>query len=225
VTRVGLFGGTFDPVHLGHLVPALRAAETFHLDALTFVPAGRPPHKAGEPLTRFSHRFAMLALATQPYARLFVSDLELAGEGPTYTVDTVRRFAAGCPDAQVYFLMGSDSFSQITTWHRWRELVDLVHVIVLHRDTAWGETLLAGAPVELRPRLVRVEPFAAVPEPGPGERRIYLFDHEPFPVSATHLRERLRRGQTIEELVPPEVHRYILKYRLYYGGDGGCHDA
>ena len=220
-----MFGGTFDPVHLGHLVPAVRALETFHLDALTFMPAGRPPHKQGEPLTPFSHRFAMLALATQPYGRFFVSDLELAGEGPTYTVDTLERFRAGCPAEQVYFLMGSDSFSQIATWHRWERLVELAHLVVLHRATVWGEQLVERVPETLRSRLVRVEPFAEVADAPAGHRKIYLLDHEPFPVSASHLRERLRRGLTIEELVPPEVHRYILKYRLYYGGESGCDGA
>jgi len=225
VRRVGLFGGTFDPVHLGHLVPAVRAAETFRLDSLTFVPAGRPPHRAGELLTSFSHRFAMLALATHPYERFFVSDLELAGEGPTYTVDTLRRFASSCESDHLFFLMGSDSFSQIATWHRWEEIVELAHLIVLHRATAWDESLVERVPAALHDRLVWVEPFAEVADPPPDARRIYLLDHEPFPVSATHLRERLRRGQTIEELVPPEVHRYILKYRLYYGDDDGCDEA
>ena len=105
--RVGFFGGTFDPVHLGHLVPAVRAFETFRFDALVFVPAASPPHKMGEPLTPFPHRFAMLALATQPYDRFLVSAIETERAGPTYTVDTLRllltRFAAersgGRPDA------------------------------------------------------------------------------------------------------------------------------
>jgi nicotinate-nucleotide adenylyltransferase len=218
--RVGVFGGTFDPVHLGHLIPAVRALETFRLDALTFIPAGRPPHKQGETIAPFSHRFAMLALATHPYERFFVSDLELEGDQPTYTVATLRRFRTRCPADQLYFLLGSDSFSQINTWHRWEELVDLVHLIVLHRATVWGEALLDRVPPALHARLRNVEPFAEVPDPPAGAKLIYLLDHEPFPVSATHLRERLRRGRTIGELVPPEVHRYIVKYKLYYGDEG-----
>jgi len=221
VHRLGVFGGTFDPVHLGHLVPAVRALETFDLDALIFVPAGRPPHKQGAPVTPFSHRFAMLALATQPYERFFVSDLELTVTGPTYTVDTLTRVREAHPAEQLFFLMGSDSFSQIGTWHRWRDLVELAHLVVLHRATSWGDDLLARVPEPLHPRLRPVEPFATVADSAPDEHLVYLLDHDPFPVSATHLRERLRRGQTISELVPPEVHRYIIKYRLYYpaGGD------
>jgi nicotinate-nucleotide adenylyltransferase len=217
--RVGIYGGTFDPVHLGHLVPAVRAQETFRFDALVFVPAARPPHKQGEPLAPFSHRFAMLALATQPYDRFFVSDAELEGDGPSFTVDTVTRFSRRFPADRLYFLMGSDSFSQIGSWHRWEELVELSHLVVLHRATVWGDGLLARIPAPLHSRLRRVEPFAEVADPPPGERVIYLLDHEPFPISATHLRDRLREGHTIRELVPPEVHRYIVKYRLYHQGD------
>lgn len=216
-----MFGGSFDPVHLGHLVPAVRALETFRFDALHFIPAGRPPHRS-EALTPFAHRFAMLALATAPYDRFYVSDLELEGDGPTYTVDTLRRVRNAVAAEHLYFLLGSDSFSQIATWHRWEELVELAHLVVLHRDTVWADELRRAVPPPLRPRLRTVAPFAAVPDPAPGERLIYLLDHEPFPVSATRLRERLRAGTTIHELVPPEVHRYIVKYRLYrQGGEGG----
>lgn len=219
MSRVGIFGGTFDPVHLGHLVPALRAVETFGFEHLVFMPAARPPHKNRRPLTPFSHRFAMLALATQGYDRLFVSDLELAGEGPTYTVDTLRRCRQEYPDQAIFFLMGSDSFSQIATWHRWQELVDEACLVVLHRDTAWGEDLRARVPESLHSRMRVVETFLPVPDPPPGEPLIYLLDHEPFPVSSSQLRHRQGRGLTIGELVPPEVHRYLVKYKLYGHGE------
>ncbi len=217
--RVGFFGGTFDPVHLGHLVPAVRAFETFRFDALVFIPAAHPPHRLGEALTPFSHRFAMMALATQSYDRFLVSAVEAEREGPTYTVDTLRTLSERLAAEHPYFLMGSDSFSQIGTWHRWQELVDLAHLVVLHRNTVWGEALESRVPEGLRGRMESIEPFREVPDPKPGARRIYLLEHEPFPVSATHLRERLRQGLTIHELVPPEVHRYIVKHRLYHQGD------
>jgi nicotinate-nucleotide adenylyltransferase len=164
----------------------------------------------------------MLALATAPYERFFVSDLELEGDGPTYTVETLRRFRRATAAEHLYFLLGSDSFAQIATWHRWEELVELAHLVVLHRATVWADELRRAVPAALYPRLRVVAPLAAVPDAAPGERLIYLLDHEPFPVSATSLRERLRAGSAIHELVPPEVHRYIDKYRLYrQGGEGG----
>lgn len=216
-----MFGGSFDPVHLGHLVPAVRALETFRFDALHFIPAGRPPHRS-QTLAPFAHRFAMLALATAPYERCYVSDLELEGDGPTYTVETLRRFRRAPVAEDLYFLLGSDSFAQIATWHRWEELVELAHLVVLHRDTIWADELRRAVPGALHARLRTVAPLGAVPDPAPGERLIYLLDHEPYPVSATGLRERLRAGSAVHELVPPEVDRHIVKYRLYrQGGEGG----
>ena len=217
--RVAFFGGTFDPVHLGHLVPAVRAFETFRFDMLVFVPAGHPPHKLAEPLTPFPHRFAMLALATQPYDRFLVSAVEAERDGPTYTVETLARLRQRFAAEQFYFLMGSDSFSQIGTWHRWEELVDQAHLVVLHRETVWGTELTERLPAGLLPRIRTIETFREVPDPDPATHRIYLLEHDPFPVSATDLRERLRLGLTIHELVPPEVHRYIVKHRLYHQGE------
>ncbi len=216
--RIAVYGGAFDPFHLGHLVPTVRAQETFHFDAVYFVPAGNPPHKQGEPLTPVTHRLAMVAMATLPYETFFASDDEVFAAGYTYTVDTVRRYLERFPDAILYFLLGSDSFSQIATWERWRELVDLVHMVVLHRAHMWGDELRDRVPAELLGRLRLVAPFARVPDPV--DHTIYLLDHEPFPISGTSIRERQSRGLPIRELVPHEVFTYIEKYRLYQTGGG-----
>ncbi len=219
--RVAVFGGSFDPVHLGHLVPIVGAAETFGFSQVVFIPAYDPPHKRGALLAPYPHRFAMLALATQPYDRFFVSDLEMGRPGPTYTVDTLEEFACRCRDAELYFLLGSDSFSQIETWHRWEELVDLAHLVVLHRATIWGEELARRVPARLRERMVFVDLFQPVPDPPSGTKLVYLLQHDPFPVSASLIRQRLQAGQTISELVPPEVHRFIVKYGLYHQAPHG----
>jgi nicotinate-nucleotide adenylyltransferase len=211
--RIAVYGGSFDPFHLGHLVPTVRAQETFRFDALHFVPSRQPPHKGDVPLTPVTHRLAMVALATLPYETFFASDAEVFAAGPTYTVDTVRGFRERHPDAILYFLLGSDSFSQIGSWERWRELVDLAHLVVLHRAHIWGAELEGRVPEVLRPRLRTVAPFERVPDPE--EATIYLLNHEPFPISATSIRERQRRGLPIRELVPHEVHSYIEKYGLY----------
>jgi nicotinate-nucleotide adenylyltransferase len=211
--RIAVYGGSFDPFHTGHLVPTVRAQETFKFDAVHFVPAGNPPHKLDEPLTPITHRLAMVALATLPFERFFASDDEVFVDGPTFTVDTVRRYRDRFRDADLFFLLGSDSFSQIATWERWRELVELAHLVVLHRAHIWGDDLRNRVPEELRPRLVEIEPFARVPDPV--EQTVYLLNHEPFPISATVVRSRQRKGLPIRELVPHEVFSYIEKYRLY----------
>lgn len=216
MSRIGIFGGTFDPVHLGHLGPALQALAAFAFDELVFVPAGDPPHKQGEPLTSFAHRFAMLALATAGYERLFVSDIERQRPGPTYTIDTLRLLRERHPAERLYFLMGSDSFAQITTWHRWEELVELADLVVLHRLTAWGDELAAGAPERLRSRMATVAPGAGGRVGESAGARVHLLDHEPYPVSSTQLRGMVRQGRPVAELLPAEVYRYIVKYHLYH---------
>lgn len=211
--RIAVYGGSFDPFHLGHLVPTVRAQETFFFDAIYFVPAGRPPHKGPDTLTKVTDRLSMVAMATLPYERFFASDMEVFRDGPSYTVDTVQAFQEDFPDAHLYFILGSDSFSQIASWARWRELVDAAHLVVLHRDTVWGEELQRQVPEELIPRMRLVSPFERVPDPR--ERTIYLLNHEPFPISGTSIRERESRGIPIRELVPHEVFSYIQKYGLY----------
>lgn len=211
--RIAVYGGSFDPFHLGHLVPTVRAFETFHFEAVYFVPASVPPHKLHEPLTPVTHRLAMVATATLPFAGFYASDAEVFTQGPSYSVDTVGRFAERFPDASIYFILGSDSFSQIGTWDRWRDLVDRAHLVVLHRAHMWGTQLRDRIPAELRERLRVVAPFEAVADAD--QPTIYLLDHEPFPISGTSIRERQRLGLPIRELVPHEVYSYIEKYRLY----------
>jgi len=218
--RVAVYGGSFDPFHLGHLVPTVRAQETFHFDAVHFVPSGRPPHKEHDPLTPVTHRFAMVSMATLPYENFYASDIEMVDSGPHFTVETVAHFRRCCPDHDLYFLMGSDSFSQIASWSRWRELVDLAHLVVLHRAHMWGDDLRARIPDELVRRIKVIAPFEEVADPD--ELTVYLLDHEPFPISATSIRERQRRGLPIRELVPHEVYSYVQKYRLYRHAERGA---
>jgi len=216
--RIAIYGGSFDPFHLGHLVPTVRAQETFRFEAVYFVPAGSPPHKDAAPLTPVTHRLAMVAMATLPYENFYTSDDEVFAPQPTYSVETVRRFQERFPDATLYFILGSDSFSQIVTWEHWEELVDSVHLVVLHRAHMWGEELERRVPERLRPRLRLVEPFAEVPDPE--KLTVYLLNHEPFPISGTSIRNRQRRGLPIRELVPHEVYSYIQKYGLYADAAG-----
>jgi nicotinate-nucleotide adenylyltransferase len=220
--RIGVFGGTFDPVHDGHLKPAAQAAQAFGLDELVFVPAGNPPHKLDEPRTAFAHRFAMLALATQDDDRLLVSAIELAREGPSYTVDTLSLFRERYGAAHLYFLMGSDSFAQIGTWHRWEALLPLANLVVLRRPAVWGDELMARAPDVLRPHATRVERGAILTADTTPAHRVYLLDHEPYPISSTEVRERVRSGRPIGDLMPAAVGRYIAKHHLYRSGEKGA---
>jgi len=153
--RIAIYGGSFDPFHLGHLVPVVRAQETFHFESVYFVPAGSPPHRDAAPLTPVTHRLAMVAMATLPYENFFTSDDEVFAPQPTFSVETVRRFRERMPDGTLYFILGSDSFSQIAGWEKWEELVDSVHLVVLHRAHMWDTELEERVPKRLIPTRFR----------------------------------------------------------------------
>jgi nicotinate-nucleotide adenylyltransferase len=214
VSRLGLFGGTFDPVHHGHLHPAARAVAALSLDTLVLIPAASPPHKQGVTVSAFAHRFAMLVLATRAREGWEVSDVELGRPGPSFTIDTLDDMAARIRAESTFLIMGSDSFAQVTTWHRWEELVDRVHLAVLHRPGAWGRELLAAAPAELARRVVLV-PSGSRVGIVPTTPTVFAVEHRPVAVSATEVRECLRRGQSARGLLPVEVERHALKYHLY----------
>jgi len=219
--RLGVFGGTFDPVHYGHLKPAQKVLATFALDALVFVPAAIPPHKLTEPVSSFAHRFAMLALAAAPHEGFVLSDLEQRRGGPSYTVDTLREVREAWRAETLFFVLGSDSLAQITTWHRWETLVELAHLVVLRRDPWWGAELERHVPALFRPRLRLVEATTGAGLAGNemSSGCIFLLEHQPYPISATAVRQRLRAGLDASELVPPEVQRYAVRNRLYHHGE------
>jgi nicotinate-nucleotide adenylyltransferase len=187
--RLGVFGGTFDPPHLGHLALAERAAERLALERVMFVPAARPPHKRRAPLTPARHRLAMVRLAVRGNPRFAVSDLELRRAGPSYTVDTLRALHARHPRARLHLLLGADS------------LVDLPN---------WRE---ADAIRRLATLVVAVRPGAAAP-PARGARVVAL-DNPGLDVASHALRATLARGGSARYLVPDAVLRYAARHRLY----------
>lgn len=212
--RLGLFGGTFDPVHSGHLRSAEEVREAFALDEVRFVPCGVPPHRSGAPGAAPSHRLEMVRLAVADRPGLCVSGIEVARPGASYSIDTVRHFAAGL-DAKddLYLLLGLDAFLLIGSWKDWRELLALTHVIVTSRP-GFGDEL----PYEKIPVVVR-EAFCYDPVRS-GFRNEFgkeiLFKRlTDVSVSASAIRELLGKGKSIHDLVPSEVQRYVEDQHLY----------
>ncbi len=189
--RVGLFGGSFDPVHEAHLALARSALAALALDELRWIPAGQPWQKA-RTMTPALHREAMLRLAIEGEPRFVLDRIELERSGPSYTIDTVRELAAREPGSEWLLLIGADQYAGLHTWREWRELLGLVTLAVANRP---GERPAADAEVARHPH-------AVVPLP--------LLD-----VSATEIRERTAGGQDISKLVPPQVARYIEIHGLY----------
>jgi nicotinate-nucleotide adenylyltransferase len=208
--RIGILGGTFDPVHNGHVEIAEKVAGWFALDRLEFIPAAQSPHKAHPPEASAWDRFAMLVLATRPYERFFVSTVELERGGVSYTIDTVRELRRRMREEHdFYLIMGADAFGTFTAWKAHEELLQLTNLVVVSRP---GHALNA----EDLPEVWRSRARTFDREHLGGEgSSIYLCPGIHNETSATAIRAALRRGEPIAHLVPPDVATYIEKYRLY----------
>ena len=192
--RIGLFGGSFDPVHNAHVALAQLALDRLRLDELRWVPAGQPWQKKGRELAPATDRLAMLALAMQGEPRFILERSEVERSGPSYTLDTVRELQAAQPGAQWFLIIGQDQYAGLHTWHGFEELLGRVTLAVANRP---------GTPVAPNPQLGSVAAQAiALP----------MMD-----VSSTGIRRRVAAGQGIDDLVPAAVARYIDQHHLYRG--------
>ena len=210
--RVGILGGTFDPVHYGHLDAAAAARAALELDEVVFIPAHDPPHKPHDPGANGFHRFAMVALAIQEWPGYRASELELAREGASYTADTLRGLhAQGVPASQLFFILGADAFADIAAWREFPAILDLAHFVVVARPgTTLGEAV-ARTP-DLRARTRILPPNVRNADGGLG---IYLVEARTRDVASTAVRERLASGAPIDDLVPRPVARHIVAHYLY----------
>lgn len=195
--RLGIFGGTFDPIHHGHLIVAEVMLEELGLDRVLFLPAGQPPHKVGRPITQVHHRLTMLYLALQGNPRFGVSLVDVQRPGPCYTVDSLRLLRAEYPEAELVFLMGEDSLRDLPTWHQPDRI---------------AEQALLG--VALRPEVeVDLEAvFARVPS---ARDRVVLVRVPLIQIAASDIRRRVAEGRTIRYQVPRPVEQYIARHGLY----------
>ncbi len=196
--KVGIIGGTFDPIHYGHLIIAEEARVKVGLVKVIFIPAGNPPHKLRRPYSPAHHRYKMveLAIASNPYFE--VSPIEVNRPGPSYSVDTVAMLQKEMgPEVDLYFIMGVDSLAGILTWHKPEELIKLCKIIAVNRP---GYGVDIDALDSVIPGIKRQVIFIKAPEIG---------------ISSTEIQERVREGLPIKYLVPPEVEQYIYEHNLY----------
>lgn len=226
--NIGLFGGTFDPVHKGHLAVARAAMEACKLGRIYFVPANVPPHKQKRPLAPFAHRFAMLALATAEEKAFVPSLLEAPEENgavrkdkPNYTIDTVRRLKQSFKASdQLFFLIGMDAFAEIAKWHQPEALFKECEFIIAGRPGYSLADVAKSLPESLRPRDEVMRPFEKQKASGdlmlPGAR-LHLMGDLHQPASATAIREAVAAGKTLGRFVEPAVAEYIRKMGLYKG--------
>jgi nicotinate-nucleotide adenylyltransferase len=197
--RIGLFGGTFDPPHFGHLVLAEWARVRLGLDQVVFIPAGAPPHKRGRRLTDVERRLEMTRLAVRGNPAFAVSDFEARRQGLSYTVDTLRHFRARRPGARFFLLMGADSLEDFPTWHQPREIARFATLVVAARPADAPGARGGSVPAAARGRVV-------------------LLDNPVVAISSSAVRARARAGRSLRYLVPDAVAAYAARHRLY--GDG-----
>lgn len=217
--RIALYGGTFDPVHLGHLEVARSVATFFEIEQIFFIPAQVAPHKIGRPVTPPVHRFAMLALATQHDANLLISSFELDAPDRRYTVETMAHFQRTLGEAnEIFFIMGADSWSEITTWREWERLLLTANHIVVTRPGYDAQQESIGE--EVQKHIIDLRPTATVSKaavPSGSEPKIFITDLVMKDISATEIRHAASEGRfaDLATMVPQPVADYIEKYGIY----------
>jgi nicotinate-nucleotide adenylyltransferase len=224
--NIGLFGGTFDPVHRGHLALARAAIERCKLHRVCFVPANLPPHKQQHSPTPFVHRYAMLALATACDKAFLPSLLEAPEEGragqkgkPNYTIDTVRRLKPSLKNSdRLFLLMGMDAFAEIATWHQAESLFRECEFIVAGRPGYSLADVANALPDNVRPRAEVLKPFQKQAPTGDlvlAGATIHLLSDLKEPASATAIRQAVAAGKALGKFLDPAVAKYIKKMGLY----------
>ncbi|MGV7220430.1 MAG: nicotinate-nucleotide adenylyltransferase [Nitrospinales bacterium] len=216
--KVGIYGGTFDPVHLGHINLALQAKTQFLLDKVVFIPANTSPHKESQPVTAAFHRLAMLTMALEDYSNFYTSTIEINRKGTSYTVDTLEMLGESMNNSDLYLIMGADSFLELNTWKEYRRLTSLVNILVGNRP---------GFPL-LNPK-IEVEkvfgkennPYCSIPSK-PSEfshqeskHKLYFFQIPPKDIASRKIRTEKIPSSSNKKILPPQVDQYIIVNQLY----------
>ena len=200
--RLGVLGGTFDPIHLGHVAAADAAQRALSLESIVLVPSRIPPHRADPVSAGAEDRFAMAQLAAADRPGWSVSQIELDREGPSYTYDTLVEL--GKRSTQVFFITGADAFAEIATWSRYPAILDLANFVVVSRPGITLDSLRERVP-------------SAFGRHSPTQTRVILVESHTPDVSSTEIRRRVRAGETLSGFVPDAVAAYIAAHRLYSG--------
>ena len=219
--QIGLFGGTYNPVHIGHLRAALEVKEGFELDEVIMIPAALPPHKMPGEVADAADRLHMLNQALEDSPGLTISDVELKRAGPSYTIDTVAHFKHSLPDqSRIYLIMGMDAFLEIDTWKSYADLLLQIPLIIINRpqsgsaakDTGWKimETFLAS---KISSDYVFSESRSCYR--ARNKQPIYIFEVTSLDISSTRIRNLVNQGRSIEYFVPPKVADFINSKGLY----------
>ena len=212
--RIGLFGGTFNPVHLGHLRAAVEVRQGFELDEVFLIPAALPPHKVPGEVAAAADRLNMLNLALGADSGLKVSNVELNRSGPSYTIDTVEHFKLTLPaESRLFLIMGLDAFLEIDTWKSYRKLLAQIPLIVINRPNAGDR--MSGVPWKVMDDYISTKLSADYSYSASGRQPIYVFEVTALDISSTRIRLAISKDRSINYLVPPKVAEYIRTKGIY----------
>lgn len=203
--KIAILGGTFDPIHNGHLAAAQSVAATFQVDEVHFVPAFLPPHKQIQPITSPFHRFAMVALATGSNDRFRTSTIEVDAFEKRYTVQTLEAMNRSYPAAQLLFIIGTDMYQELESWKDYRRLFELAHLAIVNRPGFCFREDLAPFQVLREAQTVSL----------PTKPAVFYLPFVEQPISSTEIRDDRRRGAQVSQWLPPMVWNYIEKHKLY----------
>lgn len=212
--RIGAYGGTFDPIHNGHIEVARAVAAIFELDRLLLIPAHRPPHKNARSISDAYHRYAMAVLATLDEPRISVSTVELEAPDKPYSFETVERLKEACgPRAELFFIVGADSFEEINTWREPDRLLASANLVAVTRPGY--EVRISHLSEPMRASIVDLRGGLPFNSEDRSRSHVYLTDCANNDVSSTQIRQRVCAGESIEEFAPARVVSYVEKYGLY----------
>jgi nicotinate-nucleotide adenylyltransferase len=215
--RIGIFGGTFDPIHSGHLRAAEEVGPAFALDRILFIPSKTPPHKRRAGMAPAAERLAMVRSAVRGHSGFEASPIEIDSPRTSYSVFTLAKIRKRYPGAGLFFLVGADAFLEIKTWREWRRVLDQCVFVVMTRPGASLRAARAVLEPEYRDRMASVRTKADIDARIRKGRTILFFRIEALPVSSTEIRRRVREGRSIRGLVPGGVAARIRSSKLYQG--------
>jgi len=212
--KLGLFGGTFNPIHSGHIKAAEQVTEMLNLHGICFIPSNIPPHKENNDLAESAHRYKMVELAIEDHKNFSVSDYEITKKQKCYTIDTLRHFKHEYPDDELYFIVGHDIFEPIETWKDYKDLFELANFIVISRPGFTDAEQALPLAIEDDFRYYKQQ-SQIIYFKHKNSNLIIRIEIEGLDISSSQIRQNIRTGKLIDKLVPPKVQQYIFDHNLY----------
>jgi len=213
--RIGIFGGTFNPIHVGHVKAALEVQRVFSLKKVLIIPSNIPPHKGVPLVAPAEDRLKMVKLAAAPYPQLIPSPVEIEAKGKSYSLLTLEKLRQQFPDALMFFILGIDAFLEIDTWWEYRKVLEMCHFIVISRpgyDLRKAKKILGA---KYKERMIEVSDFVKMSEVKSPLYKIFLFSIDALDVASEDIRAKIKKGESITGLVVRDVEEYIYRHKLY----------